>query len=614
MRRTALAFSVIITVVLVSILISVHSVRFAVANFGPYIPPTISIQCPENGTTYTAGDVSLIFTCSNALSDWFVGSPVFTYSLDGNENVTIKGSTTLQELSYGTHGVTVYALFTTGGHVAPDPNSPHTTVTVSSYAVFSVNPPLDGTFNSVESISPELSPEELWAFTVANLTANNLSFGWRRPNVENGIAYLCNTETYIIPGEPHVPLLDIPVTHSLGTVHAINITSGEELWNLTGAGSSFYFAIVDGVAYISASSSRVTNGQSEGGRLYALDAANGTLKWSHYFNGDIHWSLINEDLIYVFFQASDSNGHHSYVCALNTSDGSQFWRWEADHYSWLSYPAVSDGTIYFSTYSERQFYALSALNGTELWRVPFEGRVSSPHSSPFSVVDGVVYFSSDEATYALNAQNGEKLWNYSVSSNDPCVVYGSVVYVSGADNTVYAFDAFNGDEVWNYSANETRISPLCIADDAIYFSFNETLNALSAADGEQLWSVSTEGQAPYTISDGSYHEYISDGTIEDGVLYYYSGETLHALDGSNGNCLWNFTSGGRRFLTVANGTAFFAAGNTVYAFTVPSVPHSSPTPTPESHDVFLTTLVAVAAGASAAIVGFGVLLYFKKRR
>jgi outer membrane protein assembly factor BamB len=241
--------------------------------------------------------------------------------------------------------------------------------------------------------------------------------------------------------------------------------------------------------------------------------------------------------------------------------------------------------------------------------VPVEQRVFSPSS----VIDGVVYFISNRATYALNAENGEKLWNYSVTDH-PCLVYGGIAYVSGADNTVYAFDAFNGDEVWNYSANETRISPLCIVDDVIYFSFNETVNALSAADGEQLWSVSTDGQAPYTISDGSYHEYISDGTIEAGVLYYYSGETLHALDASNGSSLWNYTSSGRRFLTVANATAFFAAGNTVYALNVPSVVPPSSTPTPDSQDAFMSTLVAVAAGISATIVGIAVLLYFKKRK
>jgi parallel beta-helix repeat protein len=44
-------------------------------------------------------------------------------------------------------------------------------------------------------------------------------------------------------------------------------------------------------------------------------------------------------------------------------------------------------------------------------------------------------------------------------------------------------------------------------------------------------------------------------------------------------------------------------------------PSVTPTPSPEpQQDAFLTTLVAAASGASATIVGLGVLLYFKKRR
>jgi hypothetical protein len=42
---------------------------------------------------------------------------------------------------------------------------------------------------------------------------------------------------------------------------------------------------------------------------------------------------------------------------------------------------------------------------------------------------------------------------------------------------------------------------------------------------------------------------------------------------------------------------------------------NSPTPTPEpQQDAFLQALVAAASGASATIVGLGVLLYFKKRK
>ena len=157
MKKTALTLG-IVAVLLISMLVAIQCVRLATANFGPYIPPIISIQCPENGTAYTTENLALTFTCSNAVSDWFISSPVFTYSLDGNENVTIKGNTILSELNEGQHEVTVYALFTTGGTVAPDPNSPHTTVTVSSHTVFSVEPSKSPTPSPSPSPTPSPSP------------------------------------------------------------------------------------------------------------------------------------------------------------------------------------------------------------------------------------------------------------------------------------------------------------------------------------------------------------------------------------------------------------------------------------------------------------------------
>jgi len=59
----------------------------------------------------------------------------------------------------------------------------------------------------------------------------------------------------------------------------------------------------------------------------------------------------------------------------------------------------------------------------------------------------------------------------------------------------------------------------------------------------------------------------------------------------------------------------YAAGNTVYALSVPAVAHPLPTPTPEvGQEAFPTPLVAVASGISVAVVGLGLLVYFKKRK
>jgi len=460
--------------------------------------------------------------------------------------------------------------------------------------------------SEAETGSSELSATELWNFTVANSTANTISLYWKTPKVAEGIAYLCNTEGYIIPREPHLPLLDIPVVHDLGTTYAINMSSGEELWNLTGAGYLVSFALNDGVAYMSTSDSGFTNGQTAGGNLYALDAVNGTLKWSRHIDGNIRRSSINDGVLYVLFEASDS---YTYVYAMNASTGFPLWTWKVGYYDILSPPAFGDGAIYFGSddYPERLFYAVSTKNGTELWRAHIAGGVSTPPS----VVDGVVYFSSGEATYALNAKNGDELWNYTANSYCPCVVDGGIAYVREAGDTIHAFNASDGNIVWNYSANK-KISPLCIIDNILYFSSNETLNAWNAANGEQLWNSSIISEAPLIITDGSSGYYSSfSATITDGILYYYLGETFHALDASNGNSLWNYTRSDQSFLTVANRTAFFAAGNTVYALNVPSAVH--PSSTEPQPDASLTTIVAAAA-TSATVVCLVLLVYYKKRK
>ncbi len=65
------------------------------------ISPEIAVLSPEN-TTYYSANVTLGFVV-NEQTSWM------GYSLDGSNEVTIAGNTTLTSLSVGTHNVTVYA-------------------------------------------------------------------------------------------------------------------------------------------------------------------------------------------------------------------------------------------------------------------------------------------------------------------------------------------------------------------------------------------------------------------------------------------------------------------------------------------------------------------------
>jgi hypothetical protein len=102
-------------------------------------PPTISALSIQNAT-YGTTDVDLNFSVSEPVSQ-------IAYSLDGQENVTVAGNTTLAGLSVGVHNVTVYAWDTAGNvgasetitfTVTPFPAAPVAAASVAAVAVVGV--------------------------------------------------------------------------------------------------------------------------------------------------------------------------------------------------------------------------------------------------------------------------------------------------------------------------------------------------------------------------------------------------------------------------------------------------------------------------------------------
>jgi hypothetical protein len=75
-------------------------------NFAIDVSPSVSILSLVN-KTYDLSDVPLHFTVNEPVSQ-------IAYSLDGKENITISGNTTLTGLANGDHNVTVYATDETG--------------------------------------------------------------------------------------------------------------------------------------------------------------------------------------------------------------------------------------------------------------------------------------------------------------------------------------------------------------------------------------------------------------------------------------------------------------------------------------------------------------------
>jgi hypothetical protein len=106
-------------------------------------PPNISLISPEN-KTYNQSTISLNFTLDEPSSK-------LEYSVDGQNNVTINGNTTLTDLSIGEHNCTVYATDVGGNSGA------------SETVIFTVSKP--------EQPEPEFFPTTLVAIASGVLVA-----------------------------------------------------------------------------------------------------------------------------------------------------------------------------------------------------------------------------------------------------------------------------------------------------------------------------------------------------------------------------------------------------------------------------------------------------------
>lgn len=110
MKRTAIALTLILTL-LFSAVPGTLIVNLAQAN--PIVPADIEVYSPEN-KVYYSNEVELGFIAPSRYIYPRINFTSFSYSFDGQANVTISGNTTVTGLSWGTHSLVVYGEDTDG--------------------------------------------------------------------------------------------------------------------------------------------------------------------------------------------------------------------------------------------------------------------------------------------------------------------------------------------------------------------------------------------------------------------------------------------------------------------------------------------------------------------
>ena len=208
------------------------------------------------------------------------------------------------------------------------------------------------------------------------------------------------------------------------------------------------------------------------GKLYALDARNGSTRWKFTTGGERR------------FEAKGLHG----MQPKNQTIPDPF-----DVF--LSSPVVAQGAVYFGS-GDGNLYALDAATGELRWKFQTGDVV---HASP-AYADGVLFFGSwDSYFYAVEAATGKEKWRFH-GGEDPLIhnqvgfqsspaVVGGVVYTGCRDAQLYALDAATGKEKWRFdNALSWVISSPAVTQGKVYFATSDSslYHVVDAATGKPV--------------------------------------------------------------------------------------------------------------------------------
>jgi outer membrane protein assembly factor BamB len=284
-----------------------------------------------------------------------------------------------------------------------------------------------------------------------------------------------------------------------GTLFALDAATGAERWrfdlgvapSVAGANPP---AVVAGVVYVA----------SVDGTIYAIEAATGQERW-HDATGEKITTAVAVAQGTVFAGTVDGS-----LYALDATNGEH--RWSAATGSvTASSPVVADGRVIVAA-APNQLLALDAKSGTKLW-----GKVISTDMRSVAVGGGIAVVGSRPAglayLVALDTATGDLRWRNTMAPVLPPAIGDGTVYTNSGDG-VDALDAGTGQQRWQFAATLSVVQIAIAGDAVILCRADGDVIALDAATGQRRWQIATgDGATGAAVGAGVIYAAHKDGTI-----------------------------------------------------------------------------------------------------
>jgi len=260
-------------------------------------------------------------------------------------------------------------------------------------------------------------------------------------------------------------------------------------------------------------------------KLYALDEATGSVRWSAQTD-DILMStpVVAGGLVIVgtghngFLRPEDANSQiwgrpqGNDFLAYRSGDGHLAWQFHTPGEN-MPTPAIARDTVVFAN-GDLHAYALTLATGQARWQTPLPGVATMAGAT---IVDNDVFISTCHnapyvcETRALDIRDGHTIWTNPIGGSDcsPAAAYG-LIFING-----------NRDDERRFHTGGIDI-----------------VAAIEKRTGRTVWTYAAE-PGPYTFPESNERQIA--GTIVDGVLYQPIGNASRviAFDARTGRVRWN---------------------------------------------------------------------------
>ncbi len=232
------------------------------------------------------------------------------------------------------------------------------------------------------------------------------------------------------------------------------------------------------------------------GRVIALEAQNGQLRWETQPGGKIVSPLLaTDEQVYISSRLETENGSEGVLRVINRRSG--LTAWTKNFTQAFSNPLILIEQTIYGASQDSNFYTLSSESGNVIWSTSL-GSVAK--GKPL-VTDEEIFIGTEAGLlHSLSRSDGKVLWQFQAQGplRGAASVEGEKVFLGDSLGHVYCLDRDTGKLIWTVRTGAAvESAPQIFGKLLIVTSFDNFVYGFNAKNGDTSWKMRLNGRLSF---------------------------------------------------------------------------------------------------------------------